>query len=867
MAGGGGTMRVNGRSALPIALIGLLVVIMYLLPTVGGFPTWPGAGTYSGLQAHPHTADLMTFERGYRPIRAFISHELAEGRLPLWLPTQMLGIPLLEQVEYQLLNPLEWLNWIGSDVWWSVVLCLYLIVAGAGMFRLASQVSSDRWAAAGGAIAYVIAGFTPWFYTTTSFVTIVPVIPWLLYFLCRAIEGPASCSVFLGLWTTLTLTFLSGQPQIAFCTLYFGAFFIACLAAVSFRRTRDSRMLVRALSLAGIALALALLAASPQIVRTAQLLLSGETVSNHPLDRGDTWQLTSVNFLNLFFPHSVGVQPYDVWTNLPAVRQSPAEGFPIGLYATGGFLALAGLLAAARSRIAVLRVTAFTAVFLVGTLLLQSFTNLNVWPFYFVNLPRYCTPFLAAIGGVLISAGLDAIGHRATRAIVAAAAIIATLAAILVIAFAWQVGAKDVASYEMLWHCVLLNAVSLTTLAMIVVLYFSAEAAPVAPAAVLLLVADASFQFSYGFDLNMDAIRLVPFACVAIGAVLTTFKRSSVPMVVTAISLVAAFWGWHAATQAHRYPYYGPDHYARLARLFEGHRVATNFGEVTANVGSGWNITTFSARMPLQSSVMLNYLKMVALMPKDLGILDFRGISPSNDISNGELRWSDFCTNRAAYNLLAIDILADRGGGLAELLARNPACLDGLVEMTPEDVSDKSAVYRDTKSVPLANMIHACEAMPRTTGALFALDYLKQHLREAVRRPVIEGAPQQNCDGKDEDAKALTVHRVSPREVTVDLDQGAAGIVVLSDAYHPDWHAYVDGSLALVYRVNALMRGVFVPTGARTLRFVYEPPVALLFAMTGSAIAVVLAIGFMLMRGGAPGPGAGSRRDIAAVVE
>ena len=63
-----------------------------------------------------------------------------------------------------------------------------------------------------------------------------------------------------------------------------------------------------------------------------------------------------------------------------------------------------------------------------------------------------------------------------------------------------------------------------------------------------------------------------------------------------------------------------------------------------------------------------------------------------------------------------------------------------------------------------------------------------------------------------------------PDEVTLNVDAERAGLLFVSEVWHPDWHAYVDGREVPVYRTDVAFRGVEVPGGSHTVRFVYRSP-------------------------------------------
>ena len=153
----------------PAGAVLAIILVLYGIPALAGFDLWPDfarrSTTLTNLQ---HNVDEMTFATGYRPIRAYIAAELRNGSFPFWLSTQGLGVPLVEEYEYQMFNPLEWMNWLGSDAWWTAVLCLELWIAAMGVYVFCwRHLVLTRAASGTGAVAYVAAGYLPWFYTVS----------------------------------------------------------------------------------------------------------------------------------------------------------------------------------------------------------------------------------------------------------------------------------------------------------------------------------------------------------------------------------------------------------------------------------------------------------------------------------------------------------------------------------------------------------------------------------------------------------------------------------------------------------------------------------------------------------------------------
>jgi hypothetical protein len=65
------------------------------------------------------------------------------------------------------------------------------------------------------------------------------------------------------------------------------------------------------------------------------------------------------------------------------------------------------------------------------------------------------------------------------------------------------------------------------------------------------------------------------------------------------------------------------------------------------------------------------------------------------------------------------------------------------------------------------------------------------------------------------------VTHFAPNEVVLDVDAEQGGLLVLSEIYHPNWRATVDGASTPVLRTDIAMRGVEVPAGSHEVRFTY----------------------------------------------
>jgi hypothetical protein len=104
-----------------------------------------------------------------------------------------------------------------------------------------------------------------------------------------------------------------------------------------------------------------------------------------------------------------------------------------------------------------------------------------------------------------------------------------------------------------------------------------------------------------------------------------------------------------------------------------------------------------------------------------------------------------------------------------------------------------------------------------------------------VESPV--SLPEQ-CEG------SVAITDEIPTRVTISLKMNTAGLVVLSDLFHPGWKAYLNGNQVPVLRADHALRGVVVPAGTGTLEFRYQPA-SFRLGLACSALGIVLLLGWV----------------------
>jgi len=88
------------------------------------------------------------------------------------------------------------------------------------------------------------------------------------------------------------------------------------------------------------------------------------------------------------------------------------------------------------------------------------------------------------------------------------------------------------------------------------------------------------------------------------------------------------------------------------------------------------------------------------------------------------------------------------------------------------------------------------------------------------------------------------ITRYSPNEVIIKADMKHPGFLILSDSYHPDWKAYVDGTPTKIYLADSLLRAVFLKQGEHTVVFRFQP-VSFIIGAVISALTLLIVAGII----------------------
>jgi hypothetical protein len=126
-------------------------------------------------------------------------------------------------------------------------------------------------------------------------------------------------------------------------------------------------------------------------------------------------------------------------------------------------------------------------------------------------------------------------------------------------------------------------------------------------------------------------------------------------------------------------------------------------------------------------------------------------------------------------------------------------------------------IYENLDRLPRAYLAHRVIG---TQNLAEALDILRAG-RVVSDSAVVEGLPSFATQPHPTDHTEIMAYAAEAVEVRTSTQEEA--LLILSDTFYPGWRATVDGAATPIYATNYLFRGVVVPPGEHTVRFVYQP--------------------------------------------
>ncbi|MFO7256590.1 MAG: YfhO family protein [Bacteroidota bacterium] len=127
-------------------------------------------------------------------------------------------------------------------------------------------------------------------------------------------------------------------------------------------------------------------------------------------------------------------------------------------------------------------------------------------------------------------------------------------------------------------------------------------------------------------------------------------------------------------------------------------------------------------------------------------------------------------------------------------------------------------------------------------------DELNQTCRINTKEQAVVDASRFDIPNVSYDSAAsVTLAEFKPNLIRYETQSNADGFVVFSEIYYPEgWSATIDGTEALIYRANYVLRGLVVPAGNHTIEFRFQPKaytVGNKVTMASSWLLLVLVVG------------------------
>lgn len=152
-------------------------------------------------------------------------------------------------------------------------------------------------------------------------------------------------------------------------------------------------------------------------------------------------------------------------------------------------------------------------------------------------------------------------------------------------------------------------------------------------------------------------------------------------------------------------------------------------------------------------------------------------------------------------------------------------------------------VWEDTGALPRAYLAHRTDSVPAADALSALLDQPIASRASALLEADDGPAPPEPAPGR------ATIVRDDPTDVRVVTETSRPGLLVLLDAWSPDWRATVDGVPVPIRHANYLGRAVEVPAGRHEVAFRFSSrPFTVGAVVSAVALAVYVALLWRLAR-------------------
>lgn len=139
-------------------------------------------------------------------------------------------------------------------------------------------------------------------------------------------------------------------------------------------------------------------------------------------------------------------------------------------------------------------------------------------------------------------------------------------------------------------------------------------------------------------------------------------------------------------------------------------------------------------------------------------------------------------------------------------------------------LSSDIKLYENLDALPRAFVVYQTAAVAESwQGGEDALAIMRDPAFDPAQTVVIAEQPAPVETRSDAPPRAAIITAYTAQRVEIVVEAGAAGWLVLSDAYYPGWTATVNDQPAPVYRANVMFRAVPLPAGQSVVSLEFRP--------------------------------------------
>jgi len=716
-------------------------------------------------------------------MKVFLAGELRQGRVPLWNPTEFMGMPFLAELATGCYYPLNLLFWFLSPVeglrW---LILLHYPWAGLGLYLFLRDLGLRPAAAALAALSFAFSGYLVAQHANLIYLISPCYFPWALFGFRRALAR-TSLSWALAAGLSVALPFLAGEPQGAALAALIGAAF----ALISTWRAGNKKVALALLAAAfGFAAGLSMI----QFLPSWELSRLTERAAGLPLAEATCWSFYPLRLVELIWPDLWGL-PWKSSGYWGSFMTDWCFSLPwsLGLY-LGLWPLLAAALAFRRPARGLKPAALFFAV-LSALALLMAFGRYT--PFFkiaYFTIPglrwfRYPEKYLALLSlGLAVLAGIgthqgleDPKLFRNWRR-----GILIGLGALVAVAVAGWLARPGIEA----------------GLAVFLQGRGFGHLNPTAAARALLVAQTRSAAAALGLALVLALAWSFPRAAKSLPVLLVLLTgldlySANRPLVDTAPAWI--YTGPSQAAEMIRRHQAGKEEKFRVFReqSLEDYRGPLPAGAQPAHVRQ---------RLWHKDTLKPNWARAFGLEE----ITGYSQSSPTRSYTLWEqrLKVATLEAFNVKYALTGLDWTSLDDYPEAETLETDSARHFRLVELRGY--------------LPRAYVVSRARAVLREEDAAAALN--QTDFRHEVVLLTSDPLPPA---GGDRDLIPARVLDYETDRVEIEVENSQPGWLVLSDSYFPGWEARVNGRLAKIYRANYAVRAVAVGAGASRVVFVYRP--------------------------------------------